>query len=212
MMFVDNGTTGSLTPTNAWTAWNGVYTLQLTTASASTTGTGDSWILWNNLYVTGTASAASGTASDPWNIWNRLYAPSVIVRATPPPETAAQREAREVRQRLTAEIERQRKEKEVAAKAKAEKLLVEHLSAAQRDQLVKHGYFDVEVGGEVYRIKRGYAGNVELLDAAKQRGVERFCIHPTEHVPDADAMLGQKLLLEANEDEFRRIANKTKLS
>jgi len=227
VVFADNGTTGS--PSTIWTAWNGNYVTfpVSTTTSATTCGNDTSWIRWNSLWTAGTTSAATITTNETtinadllaWSGWNRLYAPTILVRSAPPkplPETAEQRQARELKyathQRVAVEAERQRKEKEVEAKAKAEKLLVEHLSAARRDQLIKLGYFDVEVAGKVYRIKRGYAGNVELLDAAKQKGVERLCIHPTEHVPDADAMLGQKLLLEANEDEFRRIANKTKLS
>jgi hypothetical protein len=96
---------------------------------------------------------------------------------------------------------------ENAAKARAEKLLTEHLTPAQREQLLAHGYFDVLVSGKTYRINRGFAGNVHLLDGRK--AVSRFCIHPSERVPDADAMLSQKLLLEANEAEFIRIANRT---
>lgn len=95
------------------------------------------------------------------------------------------------------------------ARGRAETLLQAHLSPAQAESLTTHGWFEVTVAGVTYRIKRGHAGNVVRVDVGRE--VERYCIHPAEFVPDADAMLAQKLLLEADPAEFRRIANRTAL-
>ena len=108
-------------------------------------------------------------------------------------------------------IEADRRTKEQAAKDKAEILLLEHLSAKQKDDLKKKGYFLVEVAGEVYKIKRGFSGNVKLINKETEQEMKSFCIHPHERVPDGDAMLAQKLLLESNLDQFLKIANCTNL-
>lgn len=97
------------------------------------------------------------------------------------------------------------------ARERAEKLLQEALSAEQRAQLADKGYFELvtlSTGGarRRYRIKRGQAGNIQQLDESG-RVLKRLCAHPREVVPDADAMLAQKLWLEAREEEFLRIAN-----
>jgi hypothetical protein len=48
-------------------------------------------------------------------------------------------------------------------------------------------------------------GNVEELDA-KGNPKLKLCVHPV-NVPLADALVTQKLLLETDEQEFRRMAN-----
>jgi hypothetical protein len=63
---------------------------------------------------------------------------------------------------------------------------------------------------KVYRIEYGYAGNVKLLGNDGQP-VKRYCIHADYRLPYEDQMLAQKMLLEANEPEFLRIANMTQL-
>jgi hypothetical protein len=96
-----------------------------------------------------------------------------------------------------------------AAEVKAEELLRSCLSREQDEELSRSGWFYVPVEDRVYRIERGHAGNVVLLDGGG-KAVERFCIHPSG-VPAADAMLAQKLLLESDERKFRSIANITSL-
>ncbi len=97
------------------------------------------------------------------------------------------------------------------AKVKAEDLLRSCLSRKQLEELVDHDHFHVPVPSQdgsvkVYRICRGFARNVFLLD---ERGEPKagFCIHPRANVPAADSMLSQKLLLEADEGRFLKIAN-----
>lgn len=106
------------------------------------------------------------------------------------------------------EVERRKRAAE--AKARAEKLLVQCFTPEQKTSLDVRGFFYVAVGEKKYRIERGYAGNVKLVDA-EDRPIESFCIHPSVRVPDADAMLAQKLLLEADEAAFLRTANRTRL-
>jgi hypothetical protein len=62
--------------------------------------------------------------------------------------------------------------------------------------------------GNLYIINKGTSGNVERV--MKDKRVERFCIHPIDNVPEYDTMLAQKMLLETNEDEFRKVANITR--
>lgn len=118
-----------------------------------------------------------------------------------------QHEAWTKKQVLRARRERARMS---AAEMKAEELLRSCLSGRQGEDLEKLGWFDVPVSQDrTYRVKRGMAGNVYLLGAD---GVEkeRFCAHPSG-VPHADAMLAQKLMLEAAEAKFLKIANRTVL-
>ena len=96
------------------------------------------------------------------------------------------------------------------AESTAEKLLVEHLDEKQLDQFRNHRYFEVvrDSGKRVYRIKHGWAGNIEVFEGG--RLVETMCIHPSTQVPHSDNLLAQKLLLEADETRFRQIANITR--
>ena len=65
--------------------------------------------------------------------------------------------------------------------------------------------------GKKYLINKGRSGNVVSIKDGKP--VERYCIHPSDQeVPEADVMLAQKLMLENCEEEFLRIANKTRLA
>ena len=156
----------------------------------------------------------SGTASTSnmiWTQWNTHYtsmtAPSAYVRreiAPPPQPRLPDRGTLRMR-----EIE--------TAKSRAEGLLREHLSERQKSDLTEKGYFDVCAvdfkRGErrYYRIKRGRAGNVFLLDGPHGREVKRLCCHPLENVPDADTMLAQKMMIEFNEELFLKTANVTDL-
>jgi len=62
-----------------------------------------------------------------------------------------------------------------------------------------------------YLIKKGRAGNVVSIKDGKP--VEKYCIHPDDpEMPDEDCMLAQLLLLTHDEQEFLRIANRTRLA
>ncbi len=180
------------------------------------------WKNWNCKYTNGNlwvpdSIEINGQASTTWAHWNDIYARknraieadavrSIRERKDPSSEQRALwRQQEEDARRL----EEKRKREEAEAKEKAEVLLLQHLSPQQKEDLRTKGCFFVEVGGETYQINRGYAGNVKLLDTKSSKVRKSFCIHPRVRVPDADAMLAQKLLLQANPEQFHKIANVT---
>jgi hypothetical protein len=106
---------------------------------------------------------------------------------------------------VDAKAERRKKR----AVTRARKLLREHLTDQEHDQLQEAGYFEVTSdSGRRYRIYKGFSRNVVELDATG-RPVARLCAHGGygSAMPDEDHMLAQKLWLESEEQEFRRIAN-----
>ena len=112
-------------------------------------------------------------------------------------------------------VEQERRQAEIrasqaileAAKEKAEKLLQSTLDDKQKEELRTKGHFHCKSNkGVIYRIKRGTHGNVSKLDPTGTKEVESLCIQP-DNVPAQDAMLAQKLMIENDEDSFRRIAN-----
>lgn len=93
-----------------------------------------------------------------------------------------------------------------AAWVRAEALLRDNLTLEQRRRLDTHKEFFVQSElGRLYRIRMGDVGNVDLMYDGTV--MQRYCIHP-KGVPVYDTMLAQKLMLEACEDEFLRVANK----
>lgn len=95
------------------------------------------------------------------------------------------------------------------ANGRAERLLIEHLSPQQAEELRASGHFHVRLlNGRRYRISRGQHGNVVEVDGAG-RGLRSLCVQPVGHLPDADAMLAQKLWLETDEATLLRTANIT---
>jgi hypothetical protein len=165
------------------------------TSSSSTTSGGTVWENWT-----------SGTSGTSGNITYK--APSRLV---PPPETEEQRQARLIRERQREEeLERARLERE-EAQCKAEELLQENLDREQLGQFERtKWFFVIGQSGKRYRIRHGWAGNVDELND-EGAVVAKYCIHPQQHVPIADSMLIQKLMLEADEQRFVQIANKTTL-
>lgn len=97
-----------------------------------------------------------------------------------------------------------------ATKARAEAALDAQLTEDQRAQLRRDGFFVVRgsAGGE-YRLRQGEYGRCKRVDGG--RTVEHLCVHPVDgDYPDADALLAVKLLLEADEQRLRTIANITR--
>lgn len=171
------------------------------------------WQVWNQGFGAGTGNmqAAGAGQQAQEGAWNQLgngnlgaYRPDPgVIRQIA--EGAARRQQEEV-QRQAVEA---RKVAEVA-ESTAERLLVEHLDEKQLEQFRNHRYFEVilENSRRVYRIKHGWAGNIEVFEDG--RLVETVCIHPRTQVPHSDNLLAQKLLLEADEFRFRQIANITR--
>ena len=88
-------------------------------------------------------------------------------------------------------------------------LLRENLSAEQREQHEKKGYFDVLGGqtGRRYRIRNGAQMNVLVLDESGTPA-GKLCFAPQGKLPVGDVMLAQKLALELFELDALKIANK----
>jgi len=164
--------------TNAvWLTWN-----QNTAVTAGTTNVINPW------YDEGTTAALTMD----WTRW-----------VTQQEETAEQRVERQRRQ---ADHEQRTRDYAAARKAaaeRAEKLLEACLSSGQRESLRKSGWFVVYTkSGRAYQIRRGRARNVVEVNTKRT-----YCCHPVDGVPDADTMLAQKLMLEADEESFLRLAN-----
>lgn len=94
------------------------------------------------------------------------------------------------------------------AKAKAEQLLLDWMTPAQRKMWAKNGYFHVRGNKRnKYQIcGNSITGNVYQLNKWDTR-VACFCAS-VPGVPAADTWLAQALMLKADEDKFRRIANR----
>ena len=95
------------------------------------------------------------------------------------------------------------------AHARGMRVLMENLSAAQRDQYERCGYFEVIGGttGKRYRIKTCCQMNVELLDKNRRRlGV--LCFMPEGGLVVGDVLLTQKFALELCELQALTVANK----
>jgi hypothetical protein len=118
------------------------------------------------------------------------------------PETEEQRCARE------AQAAAWQAEQDVVMK-RAEELLFLHLSDLQRGQYEKDGYFETVVNDRRYRINKGRAMNVELIEGDKAKF--KYCALPRDYTPAPDVMLAQLLMLETNEAKFLQTANRTVL-
>lgn len=227
MVYDQTSTSATFDP---WPAWTRVVTY---TTSASTTSCTwvDPWPLWTGATTTSITGGSAVNIPRIWTIWNDCTMTSRellghgyhIERAR---EVVSNRQIREptaedLQARLRQEQEyRARADarllEEKQAREKAEALLREFLSAEQVESLEKRNAFQLESiskdgARKRYEIQRGRQGNVFLLNQKGER-VEKYCIHPSEFVPDADTMLTQKLLIEGNEELFLRTANRTRLA
>jgi hypothetical protein len=90
---------------------------------------------------------------------------------------------------------------------RSRELLLSKLTPEQRDTFDKNNWF-VVVGGKtktLYRVEgHTLVANIVVLVAA----VHRLCGHCNRSLPMADQLLAQKLMLEYDEEEFLKIANR----
>ena len=93
--------------------------------------------------------------------------------------------------------------------ARGLRLLKENLSATQRQQYQKYGYFEVTGcdTGKRYRIRHGSRVNVDLLDRRGWR-VASLCFVPEGGLVVGEVMLAQKLALELFESDAINVANR----
>jgi len=207
---------------------------QSVTQNVATGTTEIVWRQWNNSIVTGsvtgssvdlsittTASASAGlitTGSSAtsfnhtpvWNAWNRP-APHVWQQMDPAERAAHEETERAAYEERQAQYRVQREEdraKKAEAAEKAEKLLLTCLTAEQRMEWRTRKCFYVTTRtGRRYRFdSNSYQGNVKLVNR-DDMVLSTFCIHLPHHIPLCDHLLAQKLMLEADEPTFMRIAN-----
>jgi hypothetical protein len=161
------------------------------------------WVTWTNSTTASTTLVWNGWNSTAWNSTAFL-----TTQAPPPPPTPEEIAAQEEYRQRAREAAKREAEERAAAIAKAQALLEGMLTPEQIAQLAAHHWFEViSQHGHRYRINQGQRRNVQRL---KKDGAHEawFCIHPDD-VPDEDAMLAQKLLLETDERAFLRIANRS---
>lgn len=194
---------------SAWGEW--VYasnTNTNTNTNSTMTITYDTGAAWNQWVGTTTATMYivpnSLRVTAATTMSNNGYAVVAPPRDLTEEEIEANRVAMEERQ----EQRRLRAERAEQAKQRAELLLVSNLDSDQVAELAASNRFHVTSSrGRRYCIKRGRAGNITREDS---EGRFTFCIHDYVGLPESDTMLAQKLLLEADEAEFLRIANRTR--
>jgi len=127
---------------------------------------------------------------------DRLASPAVHV-----PAAAVEREGLEREQRRQ-------------IKDRAQAILLAHLTPEQKDTLERLGWFVVEGerSRQRYRIRASSAsGNIDVLerDLFNDKVLYRLCAHcDLNQIPLHDHLLAQKLMLEGDESEFLRIANR----
>lgn len=93
-----------------------------------------------------------------------------------------------------------------ATKSKAMALLKSALDDQQiKDLELNSCFYIVGSAGNRYKINASYMiGNVEEIDDDGM--VAKYCAHPM-NVPIGDVILAQKVWLETDEEEFKRVAN-----
>jgi hypothetical protein len=97
------------------------------------------------------------------------------------------------------------------AETRSIELLKDWLTPEQRTQFESTGKFSVvgSQSGDRYWIEDGSTSfNVVRIHPKKKQGTQRYCFVPATASAKGDVMLAQKIMLETNEPEALRIANK----
>lgn len=93
------------------------------------------------------------------------------------------------------------------AQERAEQVVRSVLTVGEYEQLKIKGYLEIPSPGypnRVYRIPPG-AGMVAVLEGG--RCVERLCAQSTSSIPEREVVVIHKLMIEANEQEYLKLAN-----
>ena len=94
------------------------------------------------------------------------------------------------------------------AQERAGQLLRDVLSEDDYRQLNRRGYLEVTSRTRprrVYRIPR-HQGQVKVYEGGVP--IMALCVQPVDPLPDGDVVMMHKLMIEANEEEYLRIANR----
>lgn len=123
-------------------------------------------------------------------------------------------QAREVALARQREQERQNQEriaKADAAKERSLELLLAHLTEKQRATFEKNKWFVVEGGKSKQLYKVQDLGHLRANVAVIHKNgivIHRLCCHCDFSLPHYDQLLAQKVMLEYDEDNFLRLANR----
>ncbi len=190
------------------------------TGSAITSSTTTTWRQWSEGYETTTTRVTCTTDSTTsvWVSWCDYYTQRVSYRGAPAATAEQVEMVRSLRERQRVNYERQQAEyaaererlaaERKLADEKADQLLRDVLTPEQLEEFAALQYFTItSQSGKRYRIRLGRAGNIEELDEAGNPS-HKICCHPADNVPDKDTIVVQKLLLEHDEVEFLRQANR----
>lgn len=194
---------GSINLQSSTSATWGIWCATDSSSCNMTTNTNVIWDQW-------CSGSSAMTINDIWDTWvddTSTYIP--ILNPVDPEQLERERLEREEARRQAEEERAERQRQKEQADQVAKELLEECLSKEQLKMFRDLGCFlVVSQSGRLYRIKKGRTYNVEEVDIqAPDRRIAELCAIPDMRVPDYDTMLAQKLMLEAAEDEFRRIAN-----
>jgi len=195
-----------------WSTWTWSF-ITTTTSSDST------WYTWSG----NSASTTSSTATT-WSTWNydrcewqkladngTYQAKPIVYTKEQLAEQKAQLEKLAAQRAEQARLAKEREKKDAEAREKSKQLLISLLDKKQVEDLEKNGSFGfVAPSGKLYKIEKGVAGNVFLMDTCNRK-VERYCCHPKMEVPSYDAMASQFIWLKFCEEEFVKLANKTRM-
>lgn len=176
--------------TGIWTSWN----------SGSVASTTDPRIIWNNW------TASNTTTNDGTSYLGNNRTPTRVLTKEQVHALTEEQERQRL-QHIREEAERRVAREE--AEQKAEALLLMHLDRKQRKSYQKDHFFEVlSQSGKHYRVNFFRNRNVLEMDDAKRK-VASYCIVPRENIPLADQLLIQKLMLQYQENDFLRIANRS---
>lgn len=182
--------------TTTTTSSDAIFSFWMAEQTAGTIYTGINDTIWRTFTSSGTSTASYDNSA----YIGIRHEREIDLQAT------RERAEREAREREARRIVARRKRRE--ASARAEILLKQALTPAQKAQLKRFGYFFVQgnKSGNTYRIRNGRSLNVDLMQGNKVQA--RLCAHPHENVPNEDTMLIQKIYLECMEDQFLKLANR----
>ena len=172
------------------------WTSNTTTSCTSTTNSTAyiSWVETSSAVTTATTTTTSGSCLTPY---------------------AIERDA-QWRAYRNYEAEQERQETIISrhwieARKRADELLLSQLTSEQRETFKRNKWFVVEGGKskQRYRIRAvdHLVANIDVLDG--ERVQHRLCAHADlAAIPLGDQLLAQKMMIEAAEDDFLRVANR----
>lgn len=200
-IYYDPGTTGD---GSVWRYWAASATTATTAAYSDTT-----WRHWTN------QDTSAMTTASTWTTWASTTSGVYTVKAqsapaqTPTVESIAEYNRRQAVQLAESmRLHKEREAKHLAAKARAEQTLCEHLTEEQEKAWKENrAIFVTSQSGRRFKIKEGRAHNIYELNEHGE-AIREYCVHVEPYIPDADNVLAQKLALQHNEDALLRLANK----